>query len=54
MAIKRPKIKTFYGFNSELEKELNSKIFVFPMPGTPCRREQGHNAMKELVAVLNS
>lgn len=30
------KKKSTYGFNPELQKLFNSKVFVFPMPGTPC------------------
>ena len=42
--------KSNYGFNSQLEKYFNSKVFVFPMPGTPCKTEE---AIKSMTAVKN-
>lgn len=42
-----------YGFNNNFEKLFNSKIFVFPMPGTPCTTSQSINAMTELRQALN-
>ena len=45
--------KSQYGFNSELQKLFNSKVFVFPMPGTPCTREQGIISMTELQTSIN-
>jgi mismatch-specific thymine-DNA glycosylase len=33
------RIKATYGFNEQLERYFGSKVFVFPMPGTPCTRE---------------
>lgn len=40
--------KSKYGFNSQLEKYFNSKVFVFPMPGTPCTTEESKTSMSEL------
>jgi mismatch-specific thymine-DNA glycosylase len=44
--------KSKYGFNSQLEKYFNSKVFVFPMPGTPCTTEEIKSSMSELVKIL--
>ncbi len=44
--------KSEYGFNSELGSLLGSKVFVFPMPGTPCTTEKAHEAMVELREIL--
>jgi len=43
---------TEYGFNSTAEPLFKSKVFVFPMPGTPCTRQQAIKAMEELVKVF--
>ena len=40
--------KTKYGLNSDLEELFQAKVFVFPMPGTPCNSEEAHTAMTEL------
>ncbi|NLB19195.1 MAG: hypothetical protein GX825_10835 [Syntrophomonadaceae bacterium] len=45
-------IPTTYGFNPRFESLFGSKVFVFPMPGTPCTKEQQIKAMNELVRVL--
>lgn len=42
------KIKSSYGFNSELTKLFNTMVFVFPMPGTPCTRENAKLSMLSL------
>jgi mismatch-specific thymine-DNA glycosylase len=44
--------KSNYGFNPQLEKYFSSKVFVFPMPGTPCKSEEAKKAMLELKKVL--
>lgn len=44
--------KAVYGFNPELEHIFNAKVFVFPVPGTPCNKEEGDRAMAELCSVL--
>ena len=44
--------KSIYGFNPQLEKYFNSKVFVFPMPGTPCKSEEAINAMTKLKQLL--
>lgn len=42
------KEKSIYGFNSKLEKYFSSKVFVFPMPGTPCKKEEAVKSMSAL------
>ncbi|MFW9989634.1 MAG: uracil-DNA glycosylase family protein, partial [Candidatus Odinarchaeota archaeon] len=32
--------KSNYGMNSNLDDLLGAKVFVFPMPGTPCSKQQ--------------
>jgi len=44
--------KSHYGFNPELETLFQCKVFVFPMPGTPCKTEEAILAMNELKAEL--
>ena len=44
--------KSDYGFNSKLDEYFKSKVFVFPMPGTPCKREQATQSMSELKKVI--
>ena len=39
------KEKSIYGLNPKLELYFNSKVFVFPMPGTPCKRELAEKSM---------
>lgn len=46
--------KAHYGFNNNLEDIFNCKVFVFPMPGTLCRAEDGHKYMMELKNVLSN
>lgn len=45
-------VKSFYGFNPDLEKYFNSKVFVFPMPGTPCTTAEAVKAMEELGGII--
>lgn len=45
--------KVNYGFNTQLEKMLGSKIFVFPMPGTPCTTTESKSSMTELEKLIN-
>ncbi len=45
--------KSHYGFNNNLEELFGSKVFVFPMPGTPCNRENAHRYMLELKEVID-
>ena len=40
--------KSIYGFNPELEKDFGTRVFAFPMPGTPCRSELADSSMLEL------
>lgn len=44
--------KSNYGFNPQLDKYFNSKTFVFPMPGTPCTKEQAVQSMTKLKQLL--
>lgn len=46
------KIKSNYGFNPELDKYFNSKVFVFPMPGTPCKSDEAIKEMTKLKMLL--
>lgn len=43
---------TTYGFNVSLGSLFGSKVFVFPMPGTPCTKEQQIKAMNDLVSAI--
>jgi len=45
--------KSQYGFNNNLEGIFNCKVFVFPMPGTPCNRADAHKHMEELKEVID-
>jgi mismatch-specific thymine-DNA glycosylase len=45
-------LKSEYGFNSNLDKYFNSKVFVFPMPGTPCTTEQAAISMNKIRRIL--
>jgi mismatch-specific thymine-DNA glycosylase len=40
--------KAKYGFNYDVEKYFGRKVFVFPMPGTPCTSAEANKAMTEL------
>lgn len=40
--------KSNYGFNPDLEKDFGTKVFVFPMPGTPCKSDLAHTSMTSL------
>jgi hypothetical protein len=46
--------KSSYGFNDDLSRCFGYRIFVFPMPGTPCTRAQAAEAMRELATDLAS
>src|SRR3569833_740073 len=46
------KSKSKYGFNPNLDRYFGSKIFVFPMPGTPCKSEDSYKAMIDLKHIL--
>ncbi|MGD9486398.1 MAG: uracil-DNA glycosylase family protein [Calditrichaceae bacterium] len=45
-------IKSKYGFNHDFEKIFGTKVFVFPMPGTPCTTVQANYSMSELKKYL--
>ncbi|WP_368489692.1 uracil-DNA glycosylase family protein [Clostridium sp. BJN0013] len=42
-----------YGFNRNLERVLGSKIFVFPMPGTPCKKDDADKYMMQLKKLIS-
>lgn len=44
--------KAAYGFNEDLEELFGARVFVFPMPGTPCTAAQAVTAMTELAAFV--
>jgi len=44
--------KSNYGFNPDLEKDFGTKVFVFPMPGTPCNSELANSSMLKLKGYL--
>jgi len=44
--------KSIYGYNQPLNEYFKSKVFVFPMPGTPCTSEQAHKSMLELKNII--
>jgi len=44
--------KSIYGFNLKLEKYFDSKVFVFPMPGTPCKKDEAKKSMMELKQLI--
>ena len=41
-------IKFQVEFNYDLDEYFESKVFVFPMPGTPCSSDLAHSSMTEL------
>ncbi len=44
--------KSAYGFNPDAEKYFGTRVFAFPLPGTPCTRAQAAAAMRELVEAV--
>lgn len=42
------KQKAEYGFNPEFDCHFGARVFVFPMPGTPCKRDVAVAAMRPL------
>jgi hypothetical protein len=45
--------KSFYGFNPDLEHHFcGARVFVFPMPGTPCTKAQTEAAMRDLAEAV--
>lgn len=40
--------KATYGFNKKFQNLFNSKVFVFPMPGTPCNSYDIEKHMNDL------
>lgn len=42
--------KSVYGFNEKFKDEFKCMPFVFPMPGTPCKKDDADRYMKELAA----
>jgi len=47
------KTKSNYGFNPQLDKMFGSKVFVFPMPGTPCTTAESISSMTELEKLIS-
>ncbi len=45
--------KSTYGFNQSLEPRFGTRVFVFPLPGTPCTKAQAASAMRGLVIECN-
>ena len=45
--------KSNYGFNNDLDPKFGARVFVFPMPGTPCRKEEAKVAMEKLSQILS-
>jgi uracil-DNA glycosylase len=41
-----------YGFNQYLESDFGTRVFAFPLPGTPCTTEQARLAMRDLFEFL--
>jgi len=46
--------KSSYGFNPDLDELFGSRVFAFPMPGTPCTSAQAIIAMNELADALRT
>jgi len=46
--------KAGYGFNPDLTALLHTRVFAFPMPGTPVNSVDAHRHMAELVEALAS
>lgn len=46
--------KAAYGFNDDLIPHFGTRIFCFPLPGTPCTREQAASAMQEFAAIVGT
>lgn len=44
--------RSSYGFNPDLDGRFDCRVFVFPMPGTPCKAEEAKVAMEELSSLL--
>lgn len=44
--------KSSYGFNPPVDQLFGSRVFAFPLPGTPCRASEADRAMRELACVL--
>jgi len=49
----RSTARSRYGFNDDLDHHFGARVFVFPMPGTPCTSEEADAAMRELVEALS-
>jgi len=46
--------KSKYGLNPDLDRKLGSRVFIFPMPGTPCTKAEAQSAMTQLSRIFNS
>jgi len=45
--------KSIYGFNQDLDRFFGSRVFAFPMPGTPCSATNARRAMAQLQQVMH-
>lgn len=45
--------KTDYGFNTIYDHVFGSRVFVFPMPGTPCTKDKQVAVMQELQNLMS-
>ena len=48
-AVLNENIKTRYGFNPEYDYLFHSAVFVYPMPGTICRRDEMEMCITDLM-----
>lgn len=46
------RVRSAYGFNPKHAAGFGCKVFVFPMPGTPCPASTAYRAMQELTDEL--
>ncbi|MBM3470648.1 MAG: hypothetical protein FJX73_07650 [Armatimonadetes bacterium] len=46
--------KAVYGFNDDVRNYFGARVFAFPLPGTPCTREQAASAMGELAQAVGT
>lgn len=44
--------KSTYGFNPDVEKCFGTRVFAFPLPGTPCTKAKAAAAMRKLVEAV--
>ena len=51
-ALLKKKVRAVYGFNPEYEVLFHAALFVFPMPGTICTKEEADLCLRDLVNFL--